>query len=165
MDYVGKRVKITNYDGGLMVEPGQTGKVIAQSENKLVLDLKALCRDWDWLENVIVRVDEVEPVEYIFKDAVGNQIHVGDTVAYGPLGGGVILGIVTDIKERANSRLAIQMEVDSERVYWDGKRRVSAQAKTRRWYDRPYRMRIVQKRVDLTSFPKLTVLPSTGDII
>jgi hypothetical protein len=153
---VGRYVKIKdNYAGNIVDVVGKTAKVLARRGDNLALDLKGYKKNQDhryWDYDVIVNTGEIEVVEFDFKDSNGQKVEIGDKVVYGPLGGGVTVGIVVDIKEAEHSRWGrgykttkVQLEVESEKFYGDGDREVRLPSTTKRWYDHGSRMLVIQK--------------------
>jgi hypothetical protein len=153
---VGDYVTITEaYSGNLVDVVGKTAKVRVRHNDLLVLELKAYKKDQDhryWDYDVIVKDNEVEVQHYEFKDSKGTLVEVGDTVVYGPLGGGVSMGKVVEIKQGVHSRWGrdytetkVKVETESSDYYTDGDRKVELPSKTHRWYSHGDRMLVVQK--------------------
>ncbi|WMI33556.1 hypothetical protein SEA_KENREY_192 [Streptomyces phage Kenrey] len=153
----GIRVRVRdNYDGGLDNVVGKTGKVLRVSEDGLcLLDIKggrkASWGNYTYECEVIVKESEVETVDFDIKDAQGRKIELGDTVAYGPLGGGVTIGTVVDIDERVGrygrKTVKFRLETNAKEFYTDGgDRQISgANVKSYRWYEHSGRCVIINK--------------------
>jgi hypothetical protein len=170
MSLVGKYVTIKDsYEGNLEDVIGKTAKVVSASGEFLVLDLKAYKKNQDhryWDYDAVVKASEVEVKEFEFKDSKGTLVEIGDKVVYGPLGGGVTVGEVIDIKEATHSRWGrsytetkVQLRIESERAWTDGDRWVRLPNTTTRWYSHGGRMLVIQKGSMnfLSSFGKITL--------
>ncbi|AVD99320.1 hypothetical protein SEA_BILLNYE_145 [Streptomyces phage BillNye] len=170
MSLVGTRVRVKdNYAGGLDGVIGKTAKVVAfdpnhdpATEGRLyALDIqgsrtKTYYDSWrkedvsyTYDYTVLVTGEEIEPVVFDVTDSKGQKIEIGDTVAYGPLGGGVNVGKVVDLKE-ANDRyykVAVKVELDETTSHIDGgDRRIDGlPSKRYQTYTHTDRMLVIQK--------------------
>lgn len=156
MSLVGKYVTINDtYEGNLADVVGKTGRVIAHNDGLLALDIRAYKKDQDhryWDYDVMVLESEVTVKEFEFKDSKGQLVEIGDKIVYGPLGGGVTVGTVVDIKEAAHSswgrsytETKVQVEIESSKMWYDGDRKIEVPSTTTRWYSHGGRMLIVEK--------------------
>jgi hypothetical protein len=170
MSLVGKYVTIKdNYEGNLEDVIGKTAKVVSSSGEFLALDLKAYKKNQDhryWDYDAVVKESEVEVKEFEFTDSKGQKVEIGDKVVYGPLGGGVTVGEVVDIKEATHSRWGgsytetkVQLRIESEKAWTDGDRWIRLPDTTTRWYSHGGRMLVIQKGSMnyLSSFGKITI--------
>jgi len=156
MAIVGDYVKITeNYKGNIRDVIGKVGKVVARKADLYALDLRGYKKDQDhtyWDYNVIVQAGEFEVQKPEFKDSKGQLVEIGDTIVYGPLGGGVRIGKVVEIKETEHSSWGhkykttkVRVEIDSENYWGDGDRSIRLPSKTFRWYGDSSRMLVIRK--------------------
>jgi hypothetical protein len=153
----GIRVRVRdNYAGGLDNVVGRTGKVLRVSQDGLyLLDIKgrrkASWGDYTYDREVIVNESEIETVDFDLKDAKGRKIELGDEVAYGPLGGGVIIGTVVDIDERegryGRKTVKFRLETKTKEFYTDGGDRTisGANVTSYRWYEHSGRCVVISK--------------------
>jgi hypothetical protein len=175
---VGTKVKVKdNYSGGLDNVIGKTAKVVYVDVpeddrvcTRLVLDIKGTrkyTRD-SWItpgamedyildHTVIVNSNEVDLVSFDFKDVKGKQVEIGDEVAYGPLGGGVIFGRVVDIDNvhgdrygYSYSKVKVRLEIQDTHLISDGGDiRIEVPYKRYQWYSHGRRMVILNKKFSL----------------
>lgn len=158
MANIGDYVKINErYAGNLEGVIGKVGKIVAKQGANIALDLRAYKKNQDhryWDYNVVVRDNEIDVMNPEFKDSKGQLVEIGDTVVYGPLGGGVRMGRVVDVREvektysyssRVYKSVRVKVELDDEKAWTDGDRWVKIPSKTYRWYDDSSRMLVIQK--------------------
>ncbi len=156
MSLVGKYVTINDsYDGNITDVIGKTGRVVARKDDLLALDLRGYKKDQDhryWDYNVLVKESEVDVKEFEFKDSKGQLVEIGDKIVYGPLGGGVTVGTIVDMKEattsswgRSYTETKVQVETESEKMWHDGDREIRLPSTTTRWYSHGSRMLVIQK--------------------
>ncbi len=168
MSLVGSYITINDsYDGNIADVVGKSGKVVAQANGLLALDIRGYKKDQDhryWDYNVVVKESEVDVKTFEFKDSKGTLVEIGDKVVYGPLGGGVTIGEVVDIKEATHSRWGreytetkVQLKIESEQAWTDGDRWVRLPGTTTRWYGHGSRMLVIQKG-------SMNFIKSFGDI-
>lgn len=183
---IGTRVKVTeNYSGGLSNVVGKIGKVIyidrAEQENvasRFVLDIQGgrehKTQSWHnrteetytLIYPVVVTSNEFEIVSYEFKDCEGTSVEIGDRVAYGPLGGGVIIGTVIDIDKgsynrygRSDEKTRVRVEVEDTTYTSDGgDRRIKMPYKRYQWYSHSGRIVVLRKNDPFTVSRRLTAI-------
>lgn len=158
MANIGDYVKINeSYAGNLESVIGRVGKVVAKQGDVYALDIRAYKKNQDhryWDYDVMVKDGEFDVRNPEFKDSKGQLVEIGDTVVYGPLGGGVRMGRVVDIREvemtysyssHTYKKVRVRVELDSERYFGDTDRSIRIPNKTYRWYDDSSRMLVIQK--------------------
>lgn len=171
MSLVGTKVRVKdNYAGGLENVIGRVGKVIAVDPNHdpfaegrlYALDIQGIRRksyydnwrkenvEYTYDYTVLVTGDEIERVAYEVKDSQGQLVELGDKVVYGPLGGGVSMGKVVDIKDNESGgyyKFAVKVELEETTSHIDGgDRRIDGlPSKRYQWYTHMDRLLVIQK--------------------
>jgi len=153
----GSRVKVTDaYAGSLDNVKGRMGKITAVNvENGKVSYLLDIRGERSYTSNypVIVTDSEIEEAPYNFKDMEGNTVELGDIVAYGVHGGGLIKGTVVDFKDTVYPRwgterkeLKMKVEYDVNYHESDGDdRKIPANFKRSVWLSSQSSTLIIQK--------------------
>ncbi len=160
---IGTRVRVKdNYTGGLDNVIGRTGRIVKSDDDSHLLDIKGERQpSWArqmWNYDVIVTSDEIELVDFNLTDPEGQKIEIGDTVVYGPVGGGITLGKVVDIDERdgwGSKTVKFRLEIQAASKYTDGgSREVNDKSATHyQWCQNPNQARVIKKG---SSFEKQT---------
>lgn len=149
---VGKRVKVLdNYSGGLEGIVGRSGKVVEIRHGFYVLDVYGT-RKPSWSPNrsydyqALVLENEIEELKFDLTDSKDNPIELGDTVVYGPLGGGITLGKVIDIATYDSIGVKFLLEIQGATGYFDGgDRKVSVDTTYKQWYRHGGRALVIKK--------------------
>ena len=161
MIQLNSRVKINNtYSGGIPDVIGKVGKVQHVAGNVFQLTVTGKVESsyypghfYDY--NVLATASEIDEVPYGFKDMEGNEVELGDTVAYASNKGDLTKGKVIDFKDLTQVRwgtdkeevkFLLEYEVD-DNLYDGVGRRATKTVVQRKWLGMSSRTLIVQKNL------------------